>query len=100
MRPTGWLIVLIVFAIVLLKKLLGTVERLDKVLDDASVVTEIAAARSKDIDGIVENVSGSVSEISGALKGNSSTIGAVAGFAKSLASIKGAVDSSKGKKED
>jgi len=92
------LIVLIVFAIVLIKKLLGTLDRANKVLDDVSVVSEIAAERSQDINGIVENVSGSVSEISGALKGNSGTISAVAGIAKSLASLKGAAD--KKNKED
>lgn len=91
------LIVLIVYAVFLIRKLMGTLERADKVLDDLQVVSEIAAARSKDIDGIVENVSGSVSEISGALKGNQGTISAVAGIAKSVASIKGAMDK---KKED
>ena len=92
------LVVLIVFAIALIKKLMGTLDRVNQVLEDAQVVSDIAATRSKDIDGIVENVSGSVSEISGALKGNQSTISAVMGFAKSLASLKGVAD--KNKKED
>lgn len=92
------LIVLIVFAIVAIRKLMVTLDHANTVLEDVEVVSEIAAKRSQDIDGIIDDVSGSVSEISGAIKGNESTIGAVMGIAKSLVSLKGSVD--KKNKED
>ena len=60
------LIVLIVYAIFVLRKLLVTLEHTNKVLEDTGVISEIAASRSQDLDGIITDVSKAASDISSA----------------------------------
>ncbi|MBQ9016041.1 MAG: hypothetical protein IJ109_07950 [Firmicutes bacterium] len=82
------LVILIVYGIMLLRKLLVTIERTNKVLEDVEKISELAASRSQDLDGIVDNVSVAASELSGAMSGGS-FIGTVSSVAKSAASLKG-----------
>ncbi len=94
------LLFLIIYAVVMIKKLLVTLDRTNKILEDVQVTTEIVANRSKDVDGIIGNVSESVASISSSLKGDQTTVAAVASIAKSLASLKGLVArKDKGKEE-
>ncbi len=86
------LVVLIVFAILVMRKLLVTLERTNTVLEDVEVITEIAAARSEDLNGIVDNVSVAATELSDSMTGPS-FISAVSSIAKSAASIKGILSS-------
>ena len=88
-------IILIIYLIVMIKKLYVTIEHANKVLEDAEVVSGIAAERSQDLDNIITNVSGTVSDLSDAVKGNESTVSAIASIAKSAASIKGLMSSDK-----
>ena len=70
------------------KKILITLEHANTVLEDVEVISAIAASRSEDIDGIIDNVSSAASDISGATA-NSSLLTTVGSVAKSAASIKG-----------
>ena len=88
-------IILIIYLIVMIKKLYVTIEHANKVLEDAEVVSGIAAERSQDLDNIITNVSGTVSDLSDAVKGNESTVSAIASIAKSAASIKGLISGDK-----
>ncbi|MCQ2546518.1 MAG: DUF948 domain-containing protein [Clostridia bacterium] len=92
------LIVLIIFAIMLVKKLMVTLEHTNKVLEDVEVVSKIAAARSQDVDNIISNVSGTVADISDAVKGNQGTVQAISSIVKSAASIKGMMSKDKDEK--
>ena len=89
------LIVLIIYVIILVKRLFVTIAHTNKVLEDVEVISAIAAERSQDLDGIITNVSGTVSDLSDAVKGNQSTVSAIASIAKSAASIKGIMSSDK-----
>ena len=89
------LIVLIIYAIMMIKKLMVTLEHTNKILEDVEVVSGIASERSKDVDSIITNVSGSVSDLSDALKGNSSTVSAIASIVKSAVAIKGLMSKDK-----
>ena len=91
------LIVLIIYLIVLVKKLLITITHANKILGDLEVVSEIASERSQDVNNIITNVSGTVSDLSDAVKGNESTVSAIASIAKSAASIKGIISGDKDK---
>ena len=62
----------------------------NKILEDASVVTELASKRSKDVDGIIDNVSESVGSISKAIKGEQNTFAAIASIVKAAAAVKNA----------
>lgn len=91
------LIVLIIYLIVLVKKLLITITHANKILGDLEVVSEIASERSQDVNNIITNVSGTVSDLSDAVKGNESTVSAIASIAKSAASLKGIISGDKDK---
>ena len=89
------LIVLIIYAILAVRKLLVTLDHTNKVLEDVEVISEIASARSQDVDGIITNVSSTVADLSDAVKGNQGTMSAVASIVKSAASIKGTMSDNK-----
>ena len=54
------------------------------------VVSEIAADRSKDVDGIISNVSDSVESVKDALSGKENMFTALTSFVKSLMMLKNA----------
>ncbi len=84
------LLVLIIYGIILLRKLLVTADRANKVLEDVEVISEIAASRSEDLDGIIDNVSTAASGLSDTMASGSflTTVGSIA---KSAASVKGMI---------
>lgn len=82
------LIVLIVYGIMVLKKLLITLDHTNKVLEDVETISEIAASRSQDIDGIVDSVSEAAADLSKATS-SASFVTTVSSIAKSTASLKG-----------
>lgn len=85
-------VVLVAYIIQTLKKLMVTLDHTNKILEDVEVVSEIAAERSKDIDGIITDISGSVTTISDTIKGHQSTISALTSLVNAIASIKGIVN--------
>ena len=89
------LIILIIYAILMIRKLMVTLTHTNKILEDLEVVSEIASARSQDVDGIITNVSSTVADLSDAVKGNQGTMSAVASIVKSAASIKGMMSDDK-----
>ncbi|MDD4200852.1 MAG: hypothetical protein PHS19_05625 [Eubacteriales bacterium] len=89
------LIIMIVYTIMMIRKLLITLEHTNSILEDVEVVSSIASERSKDVDSIISNVSCSVSDLSDALKGNQGTVSAIASIVKSAASIKGMMSKDK-----
>ena len=84
------LLVLIIYLIQLTRKCITAMNHTNKILEDASVVTELASKRSKDVDGIIDNVSESVGSISKAIKGEQNTFAAIASIVKSAAAVKNA----------
>lgn len=82
------LVVMIVYIIIVLRKLLVTLEETNRVLKDAGEISEIAARRSHDLDGIIGNVSSAATDLSGSMK-KASFISTVSSVAKSAASLKG-----------
>lgn len=76
-------------------KLTVTLEHTNKILKDAEVITEIAAKRSKDLDGILNDVSESVSEITDTIKGRQNTVSALVSVIKAAIAVKKAADTEK-----
>lgn len=81
------LIVLIVYLIQAVRRLLVTLDRTNEILADVEVISDIAANRSKDVDGIISNVSESVSSVSEAVKGNRNTFAAAAAVVKAVLEV-------------
>lgn len=93
-------VVVAVYLVKLFKKLMVTLDHTNKILEDVEVVSDIAANRSKDIDGIIENVSGAVSDLTEAIKGKYNIVSAVTSVAKAAVAVKNYFDNKEGKKED
>lgn len=80
------LVVLVIFLIVAVKNLVTTIKKTNKILEDVSVVSDVAAKKAVEIDGIIGDVQGAVSDIAEAVRGTS-TISAVANVVKAAGSI-------------
>jgi len=93
-------VVLAAYRVRVLKRLMVTLEHTNKILEDVEVISEIAANRSKDVDGIIGNVSESVTEMSDAIKGKQNIVSAVSSVIKAAAAVKNAVDKKDKDKED
>ena len=85
------LVILIIYLIQVMRRLLVTLDKTNKILTDAEIISDIAANRSKDVDGIISNVSESVASVSEAVKGNKNAFAAAAAVAKAVMAVKNAV---------
>lgn len=88
------LIVLIIYAIVLLRRLLVTVNHANKILSDMEVASGILAERSQDIDGVIEDVTESVTTIKCAVKEKQTALSATSSVVKAIISIMNALGGS------
>lgn len=85
------LVVLIIYLIQVMRRLLVTLDKTNKILADAEIISDIAANRSKDVDGIISNVSESVASVAEAVRGNKNGFAAAAAVAKAVMAVKNAV---------
>lgn len=92
-------IVLVGYLIVVAKNLVKTVKGVNKILEDAAVVSSVTAEKATQLDGIVVDVCSAVSDLSQAVKGEQSTIGAISNLAKSAGSLVSIFKSGKPKKK-
>lgn len=89
--------VLLVYLILLLRKLIGTLQVVDTLLQDAKSVTEVASRRTKDIDGMVDGIVEAAGIMVDGVKGNQNIAKAASGIVNATASCVGII---KGKKAD
>jgi predicted PurR-regulated permease PerM len=85
-------VVLIIYLIVLVRNLNETLKKANTVIEEAHIVTEIAAKRAQEVDGVVDDISSSVKSISDNLKGNISIAKIAATVVNLVTSIKGLVE--------
>jgi uncharacterized protein YoxC len=81
--------ILIVYLIVLVRNLNNTLKNANTVIEEAHIVTEIAAKRAQEVDGIVDDISTSVKSISDNLKGNLNFAKVIAAVVNLATSVKG-----------
>jgi uncharacterized protein YoxC len=93
-------IVLIVYLIVLVANLVKTLKETNKVIEDVSAITDIAAQRAEDIDAIITNVASSAKTVSGNIKGNKNIVATISSVVGIASSIKGLFTKDKQKEED
>ena len=82
------LIVLIGYCVSLMRNLIVTVKNTNKILEDAQVISGIAAEKSKEIDKIIGDASFTVGKVSDAVKGNQNLISALTSVVNASASLK------------
>jgi hypothetical protein len=91
------LIILVFYAIYLVRHLSVTAKSVNKILADAEEISEIAVRRSKDMDKLIGNASESVGGLADILKGNQSTIAALTSIVNALSSLKNLIRDGKKK---
>jgi uncharacterized protein YoxC len=82
------ILVLLVYCIIFVKNLIPAVKNMNKILEDAQVISGIAADNAKEIDKIVGDVSSSVTSLSDVIKGNQSVIAALTSLINAIGSLK------------
>ena len=89
-------VMLVVYLIVAVKNLVTTIKKTNKILEDAAVISEVAAKKAVEVDEIVGDVHGVVSDLAKAVQGTS-TIGAVTNVVKAAGSVASTVKQNKEK---
>jgi len=89
------LLVLLIYCIIFVKNLIPAVKNMNKILEDAQVISGIAADNAKDIDNIIDEMSSSVSSISDVIKGNQSVIAALTSLVNAIGSLKNLLQKAK-----
>lgn len=82
------LIVLIAYCIAFMKNLIVTVKQTNKILQDAQVVSKIAADKTKEAEKVIGEVVSSFGSVAGIVKGNQSMVAALTSIVNALASLK------------
>ena len=93
-------VILLVYLILLLKKVIGTLKAVDALLEDAKTVTEIAARRTKDVDGMVGGIVEAAGILADGVKGNQNIAKAASGIVNATASCVGIMKDKKAEKEE
>lgn len=81
------LIILVGYLIAMAKHLIKTVKKTNKILDDAAVVSEVAANKAVQVDGVIDDVQSAVADVAKAVKGQQNFIGAATNFVKAIGSL-------------
>ena len=87
--------VLLVYLILLLRKIIGTLKVVDTLLEDAKSMTEVASRRTKDIDGMVDGIVEAAGIMPDGVKGNQNKAKAASGIVNATASCVGIIKSKK-----
>lgn len=82
------LLVLIIYLIQLTRKIMTSMDHTINILEDVAIITDLAAKRSKDVDGIIGDVSESVESLSQAVKGDQNIFSAISSVIKAVAAVK------------
>jgi uncharacterized protein YoxC len=91
-------VVLVIYLIRLLRSLMVTLGHADEVLKDVEVITDIAAKRSEDVDGIITDLAGTVSGLTEDINEKQNMISTVTAIVKAVISAKKAADKAKADK--
>ncbi|MBR5229514.1 MAG: hypothetical protein IKW01_01555 [Firmicutes bacterium] len=81
--------VLLVYLILLIRKLLETLKQVDSVLADAKIITGVAADKAQKVDGIIDGAAETVETVVNAVKGNQSLINAATSLVNGASSLAG-----------
>lgn len=82
------ILILIFYCICFVRSLIPAVKTMTKILEDANVISGIAAESTQDVQKVIGDVTESVGNISEILKGNQSIVAALTSIVNALASLK------------
>lgn len=81
-------LVLLIYCISFVKNLIPAVKNMNRILEDAQVISGIAANNAKEVDKIIGDLSSSVGSISDIIKGNQSVVAALTSLVNAVGSLK------------
>ncbi len=82
-------LILLIYLILFMKKLIETLTKVDSILDDGKIISQAAADKTKEIDGILSNVGGAVGIMADAVKGNQNVVKAATNVVNAVTSLIG-----------
>ncbi|MBR0600450.1 hypothetical protein [Sinanaerobacter chloroacetimidivorans] len=82
------LLVLIIYCILFVRSLIPTIKNMNRILEDAQVISSIAAENAQGVNKIIGDVSSSVGSISDIIKGNQSVVAALTSLVNAIGSLK------------
>lgn len=80
-------ICLLVYLIILLRKVIETLREVDQILADAKVISAVAADKAQKVDGIIDGAADTVGTVVNAIKGNQSMVSAATNFVNATSSF-------------
>ena len=80
-------ICLLVYLIILLRKVIETLREVDQILADAKVISAVAADKAQKVDGIIDGAADTVGPVVNAIKGNQSMVSAATNFVNATSSF-------------
>lgn len=83
--------VLLIYLILLIRKLIGTLRQVDEILTDAKIVSGVASDKAQKVDGIIDDAGDAVESIVDAIKGNQSVVAAASSLVNTFSSVAGLV---------
>jgi hypothetical protein len=84
-------LVLLIYCIAFVKNLIPVVKNMNKILEDAHVISGIAADNAKEVDKVIGDISSSVGSVSDIIKGNQSVVAALTSLVNAIGSLKNLV---------
>ncbi len=82
------IIILLLYAIIFIKNLIPLLKTSLKILQDVNTVSEVAAEKTKEIDGVVTNITEAVGLVADSIKGNQNKATAITNLINALTSLK------------
>ena len=93
------LIILVIFLILLARKLMVTVDNINRITSDAGEVSQILASRSTEVNDVVGDLGSALNGISSAMQGNQNLVGAITNLGKAVASMANYVKANRSKED-
>lgn len=84
-------IIFVIYLIRVMKRLIVTLEKSNRILDDIETITDIAEKRTVDVDNIVDGVASAAVNLSTALKGEETLIKQLSVIAHAISNIVGMI---------
>lgn len=81
-------LVLIIYCISFVKNLIPVIKNMNKILEDAQVISGIAADNAKEVNKIIGDLSSSIGSISDIIKGNQSVVAALTSLVNAVGSLR------------
>lgn len=93
-------IVLLIYLVVVAAKLIGTIKKVNEVLDDTKRISTVAADKTEAVSGVIDEASMAVMNLADTVRGNSSFIDKAKDIGLGVVSLKNVADAVRSSEEE